>query len=59
MIVRRFIDTNVVVYAYDSSAGTKQATAQQVLREAALPPNEAKLGVNSQRSTPALLSRPE
>ena len=35
MTGRRFIDTNVVVYAYDSSAGAKQATAQQVLREAA------------------------
>jgi predicted nucleic acid-binding protein len=35
MTGRRFIDTNVVVYAYDSSAGTKQATAQQVLRDAA------------------------
>ena len=34
MTGRRFIDTNVVVYAYDSSAGAKQATAQQVLREA-------------------------
>lgn len=32
---RRFIDTNVAVYAYDSSAGEKQTTAQQVLREAA------------------------
>lgn len=32
---RRFIDTNVAVYAYDSSAGHKQTTAQQVLREAA------------------------
>jgi len=35
MTGRRFIDTNVVVYAYDRSAGAKQATAQQVLREAA------------------------
>ncbi len=35
MTGRRFIDTNVVVYAYDSSAGDKQTTAQQVLREAA------------------------
>ncbi|MCU0873217.1 MAG: hypothetical protein MUE50_12830 [Pirellulaceae bacterium] len=35
MTGRRFIDTNVVVYAYDSSAGAKRATAQQVLREAA------------------------
>jgi len=33
MTGKRFIDTNVVVYAYDSSAGTKQAAAQQVLRE--------------------------
>ena len=32
---RRFIDTNVAVYAYDSSAGEKQKRAQQVLREAA------------------------
>jgi len=36
MTGRRFVDTNVAVYAYDSSAGTKQATAQQVLREAAV-----------------------
>lgn len=36
MTGKRFIDTNVVVYAYDSSAGTKQAAAQQVLREAAV-----------------------
>jgi predicted nucleic acid-binding protein len=35
MTGRRFLDTNVVVYAYDSSAGDKQTTAQQVLREAA------------------------
>ena len=35
MTGRRFLDTNVAVYAYDSSAGAKQATAQQVLREAA------------------------
>ena len=35
MTGRRFIDTNVAVYAYDSSAGDKQTTAQQVLREAA------------------------
>jgi len=35
MTGRRFIDTNVVVYAYDSSAGAKQATAQQVLRDTA------------------------
>ncbi len=34
MTGRRFIDTNVAVYAYDSSAGTKQTTAQQVLRDA-------------------------
>lgn len=31
----RFIDTNVAVYAYDSSSGDRQAIAQQVLREAA------------------------
>lgn len=35
MTGRRFVDTNVVVYAYDSSAGDKQTTAQQVLRDAA------------------------
>ena len=35
MTGRRFIDTNVAVYAYDSSAGEKQMTAQQVLRQAA------------------------
>jgi predicted nucleic acid-binding protein len=35
MTGRRFIDTNVAVYAYDSSAGNKQTTAQQVLRDAA------------------------
>lgn len=35
MTGRRFIDTNVAVYAYDASAGDKQTTAQQVLREAA------------------------
>ena len=35
MTGRRFIDTNIAVYAYDSSAGDKQTTAQQVLREAA------------------------
>jgi len=35
MTGRRFIDTNVAVYAYDSSAGDKQTTAQQVLREGA------------------------
>lgn len=35
MIGRRFLDTNVVVYAYDSSAGDKQTIAQQVLRDAA------------------------
>ena len=34
MTGRRFIDTNVAVYAYDSSAGAKQVTAQDVLREA-------------------------
>lgn len=36
MTGRRFIDTNVVVYAYDSSAGIKQLTAQQLLRETAI-----------------------
>jgi predicted nucleic acid-binding protein len=36
MTGRRFIDTNIAVYAYDSSGGTKQTTAQQVLREAAV-----------------------
>lgn len=35
MTGRRFIDTNIAIYAYDSSAGAKQKTAQQVLREAA------------------------
>jgi predicted nucleic acid-binding protein len=35
MTGRRFIDTNVVVYAYDSSDVIKQVAAQQVLREAA------------------------
>lgn len=36
MTGRRLIDTNIAVYAYDSSAGSKQTTAQQVLREAAV-----------------------
>ncbi len=36
MTGRRFVDTNIAVYAYDSSAGSKQTTAQQVLREAAV-----------------------
>ncbi|MDY0169535.1 MAG: PIN domain-containing protein [Thermoguttaceae bacterium] len=35
MTGRRLIDTNIAIYAYDSSAGHKQTTAQQVLREAA------------------------
>ena len=35
MTGRRFIDTNIAVYAYDSSAGDKQTTAQQVIRDAA------------------------
>lgn len=35
MTGRRFIDTNIAIYAYDSGAGDKQATAQQVLRDAA------------------------
>lgn len=35
MTGRRFIDTNIAIYAYDSSAGDKQAKAQTVLREAA------------------------
>ena len=35
MTGRRFIDTNIAVYAYNSSAGDKQTTAQQVIRDAA------------------------
>lgn len=35
MTGRRFIDTNIAVYAYDSSTGDKQTTAQQVIRDAA------------------------
>lgn len=35
MTGRRFIDTNVAVYAYDSSAGRKQFIAQQLLLDAA------------------------
>ncbi len=30
---RRFVDTNVVVYAYDSADPAKQAEAQRILRE--------------------------
>lgn len=35
MTGRRLIDTNIAVYAYDSTAPAKQTTAQQVLHEAA------------------------
>ena len=35
MTGRKFIDTNVVVYAYDSSSGDKQVKAQQLLRSVA------------------------
>ena len=30
---RVFIDTNVLVYAYDEKEGTKQQTAKQILNE--------------------------
>jgi len=31
---RRFVDTNVLVYAYDQDEGAKQAVARHILREA-------------------------
>ena len=35
MTAKRFIDTNVAIYAYDDSEPTKQATARSLLLEAA------------------------
>lgn len=29
---REFVDTNILIYAFDASAGTKQASAQQLLK---------------------------
>jgi predicted nucleic acid-binding protein len=34
MADRAFLDTNVMVYAFDGDAGTKQETAQRILAEA-------------------------
>ncbi len=34
MTARRFVDTNVLVYAFDEGAGTKQRRGQRILEEA-------------------------
>src|SRR3954454_11682224 len=33
MSAKTFVDTNVLIYAHDADAGTKQATAREVLRD--------------------------
>ena len=33
MSAKTFVDTNVLIYAYDADAGTKRETARSVLRD--------------------------